>query len=570
MFDHDVWAPVEPTIAGVVWEMVETGDLVVPRINGEPWVEKPPFYYWLAWATSSQGGLWAGTLRLPSALLGLACLGILFLVARRSWGHPVALGTTLVGATSAFLWDVAHRAGSDISVVFSSFLCLGLFARLVAEERRDDDRVAGAATLTLVAALAISFFAKNLLTLLVVLPPIAAFLAQRGEWRRLLVLVAMLSVALPMFVLPWLVAIHREVGWEAVRSVLFDNTLGRFLPIEHWAPRYATGMSDALVAEKESAFFYLPRLLAYPAPWTGIFIVAFVDLVRRRRALTEIERFLLVGAVTMPLALSLSSAKSTDYLVPVLFFDVLIVGAFLDAWRHGGRVLATWEWILVGGTLVAALLAIAISPLVLSVLFGGVAPLLWAPLALAAVGWLARRARRTGVDARWLFDFGLVASAALVAGLAIALPALDREKSYAPFFEEVQPWLVGRRPVTTYRSVMRLPLINYFLRTRVEVLEDVESVVRRLASASPTAAFLPCRSWKAHKARVEAAGSVRVVDARGRGSLCFVANHPDWRPGAPSDGGPAAVRGGDAAVGGAGAPADSGAGDRLNSARGIS
>jgi 4-amino-4-deoxy-L-arabinose transferase-like glycosyltransferase len=91
VFDHDVWAPTEPAVAGVVWEMYAHDDLAVPRINGLPYLEKPPLYYWAAWACCKVGGrISAGLLRLPAVMFGVLCLFLAFWAARARYGAAAA------------------------------------------------------------------------------------------------------------------------------------------------------------------------------------------------------------------------------------------------------------------------------------------------------------------------------------------------------------------------------------------------------------------------------------------------------------------------------------------------
>ena len=52
LFDHDIWSPTEPTVAGIVWNMHAHGELAVPRINEFVYLEKPPPYYWMALGTT--------------------------------------------------------------------------------------------------------------------------------------------------------------------------------------------------------------------------------------------------------------------------------------------------------------------------------------------------------------------------------------------------------------------------------------------------------------------------------------------------------------------------------------
>ena len=44
-FNHGLWRPDEPRVAGTCAEMARTGDYIVPHLNGRPFLEKPPLYY---------------------------------------------------------------------------------------------------------------------------------------------------------------------------------------------------------------------------------------------------------------------------------------------------------------------------------------------------------------------------------------------------------------------------------------------------------------------------------------------------------------------------------------------
>ena len=45
--------PDEPRYARVAVEMHRAGEWVTPTLQGQPWLEKPPLYYWLAGAAFS-------------------------------------------------------------------------------------------------------------------------------------------------------------------------------------------------------------------------------------------------------------------------------------------------------------------------------------------------------------------------------------------------------------------------------------------------------------------------------------------------------------------------------------
>lgn len=525
VFDHSIWAPVEPTIAGVVWNMVEHGHLAVPMVNETPFVEKPPFYYWLAWAVSAvTGRLDAGTIRLPAAIMGLGCLGLIFWLARRIYGSRIACLTTLLGALSLMFWDSAHRAASDISATFFAFVCFALFARGVEDPGASDEDRRQPWDLAFCIVLAASFYAKNVFTFFLVLPPVAVMLLSNRQPRRLTAILTITGGLLVALLLPWIILVYREGGLEQLRIIFFDNTIGRFLSIAEYVPEYSTSMSDALLAEKEPFYFYASRLFAYPLPWTPAVLVAAVDLFRAKGPRTPIERFLVVGFVTIPLALSLSSSKSTDYMIPILFFDFLILARFLAELSSGTRTLAHWERLLLGANVLIGIALIGVFPVILFAVFGGIGTLSLAPPAFLIAWWLTRRLREAPVDDRFVFDFAAVASLAATAGLAIAIPAVDEQKSYEPFFDEVRPIAANRPIVTTFHEISRMPLMNYYLDTHVEVVKNFAPVAARLRGDAPMAAFIRCETADEEKDTLAAIPGIVIIRESRRGQVCFIAN----------------------------------------------
>ncbi|MGI9590320.1 MAG: ArnT family glycosyltransferase, partial [Myxococcota bacterium] len=114
----DLWAPDEPRYAHVAAELfaMERGaqDLVLLRVNGEPYDQKPPLYFWLAALASVPGGRvseWSA--RLPSALAGLATLALTFALGRRLFDARVAAWGTAFLATVFDFAFLARRARLD-------------------------------------------------------------------------------------------------------------------------------------------------------------------------------------------------------------------------------------------------------------------------------------------------------------------------------------------------------------------------------------------------------------------------------------------------------------------------
>src|SRR5262245_56148379 len=75
--------PDEPRYARVAVEMHRAHEWVRPTLQGQPWLEKPPLYYWLAGAAFSALGENETAARLPSAVAAVWMVAVTALVGAR-------------------------------------------------------------------------------------------------------------------------------------------------------------------------------------------------------------------------------------------------------------------------------------------------------------------------------------------------------------------------------------------------------------------------------------------------------------------------------------------------------
>ena len=137
---HDPWKSFDAIAIEIVHQMQNTGDWLVPRIAGEPWIEDPPFYHWVALAFAKSFG-WVmplhGAVRLASGLFVLAALWFIYLAARH-WApeaerRATAGAAALVLAGSIGLIVHAHEAVPDLAALAAT---CAAFVFLSRAERR--------------------------------------------------------------------------------------------------------------------------------------------------------------------------------------------------------------------------------------------------------------------------------------------------------------------------------------------------------------------------------------------------------------------------------------------------
>src|SRR5205085_6299623 len=108
--------PDEGRYVGVAWEMLRSGDWLVPTLDGLPYFHKPPLFYWLTAAALSVTDSTLLAARIAPWIGACLAAASLFLFARR-WGGPrLAAGALLVLVTAPLFYFGAQFANLDMLV----------------------------------------------------------------------------------------------------------------------------------------------------------------------------------------------------------------------------------------------------------------------------------------------------------------------------------------------------------------------------------------------------------------------------------------------------------------------
>jgi 4-amino-4-deoxy-L-arabinose transferase-like glycosyltransferase len=462
----DLWAPDEPRYAQVAEEVRQgAGHRVLLHLDGEPYGQKPPLYFWLAALAGAPGGrVTERAARLPSALAGLAVVAL-----------TLALGTALLGRRSGVLGAallvtlpafarLARRAQLDVLLALLELAALAAYARGAGrpELRRRD--LAG-----LHAALGLAVLCKGPVGALVPLLALAAHRVWEGSPRPLRGLAPPACLLLSLGpALAWLAASAALAPAGFLREAVAENVLGRFF----------LGTSHA-----RPPTYYLRQLPLDFLPWTLLWPAL---IAAGRRVFAEPAsprasawRLLLCWVGAAVAFLSLSSGKRGLYLIPAFpALALLCADAAGELLPDRGRV-PGWERALGFGLVAAALAAAALLPGRLAE-HGLAAPGASAALVAAAALALAlRRAFRRRPRAAFASSIGLVLAAELVAAFLV-LPALDPQKSPRPVAEAAAALAPPGTPVATARPSL-VGALRYYGGRRVRRVESAAELHRFLA-----------------------------------------------------------------------------------------
>lgn len=127
LIGHDPWKPDEGYVFDIVYHIIRTGEWVIPRLAGQPFMEKPPLYYLVAagfarllspWLPLHDGARCASGLFIGLSLLWTA------LAARKLWGVRAGRVAALVLASCIGLVQPAHFMVVDVALLCGFALAL--------------------------------------------------------------------------------------------------------------------------------------------------------------------------------------------------------------------------------------------------------------------------------------------------------------------------------------------------------------------------------------------------------------------------------------------------------------
>lgn len=314
-----LFEPDEGRYAEIPREMLVRGEWVVPYLQGQPYLDKPPLLYWLVMASYRLFGVDDWSARLVPALAMHACILAVYLIGRLS-----------LGERSAF-------RGALLVSLAPGFISMGRLLVL-----------------------------DGLLTLWVTLSVLSAFEAVRGDrfrWRWWLLAavacalgvltkgpVAIVLLAVPLWLHRWLTGRAQPVPWRAlwtfaavvlaiclpwhVALCCREPEFFRYFFWEHNVVRFLTGFDH-----RRPVWFYGPVLLVGLLPGTLLllpflrFLLSGDRGVACRRA-PELGFMLLAGGWCV-LFFSFSGSKLPTYILPSFPPLALAVGYYVanSHWR---------------------------------------------------------------------------------------------------------------------------------------------------------------------------------------------------------------------------------------------
>ena len=294
--------------------MLSGGDWVIPLLNGAPYYDKPPLFYWLTAASFGLLGVSEFAARCVPAGAAFLTVLLTYFFARRAVGQRAGfLAALILALTPAFI-----QCGRFIVLdsVFTLFVAAALFTAYEAVQGR---KFHWGWWLGSAVGCALAVLTKGPAALVLLAPPTAAYAwlnrsparPPRGAW-------AGFAGVLLALVAPWFAAV-----------LVRDPGFARHFIIDHHLQRFFVGKYH-----DQPLWFYLPVLAAGGLPWSllGIPFAAFLACRSRQVGLLRASAlgFFVLWAGWCVLFFSLSRGKLPPYVLPALPALAILFGFYLE------------------------------------------------------------------------------------------------------------------------------------------------------------------------------------------------------------------------------------------------
>lgn len=306
----------EPRYARIAQEMQERGAWITPTLEGKPWLEKPPLYYWLTIPFYATPAARETVARIGPAICTLVAALTIFWLGTMLGNRLAGLLGGVILLTNLGFIGFGRSASTDMPFTCCLTLSMAIFAAAI-------ERDIGLKVLAAYAFLGLAVLGKGPVALILAVGVGGLFWLvseRRGILRRWMIFRGLLITA--TISVPWFWLAFQQNGWTFIATFFINHNLARFVTDIHH--------------HSQPFFYYLPVLLVLFFPWSGWLVLLMgqspLRELRRWREWNPDMVFLACWFLLPILFFSLSDSKLAGYILPSFPPLALILGMRISRW----------------------------------------------------------------------------------------------------------------------------------------------------------------------------------------------------------------------------------------------
>ncbi len=305
-----LWDLDEGLYAEIARGMHETGNYLTPHFDNEPNFDKPPLTYWTTALFYKMLGVSEFSARMSSAVFGILCVFIVYLLARKIANKRAGLVSALILASN-FMFFFASRIGlTDTSLVF--FITAGLYWFYIAFT---EDRPIY--YLPFWISLALGTMVKGPIAVIIPGTVIALYTREKvfRELKKIQFYIGLLLYF--AIVMPWHIAMWNLYGSHFLQSYLVIQMFSWY--------------AQSFQAHGGPLYYYIPVIALGFLPWSPYLPAAFKRAYLKWRKGNDGYSFLLIWAIVVFIPFSIAQTKLPGYMLPMFPAMSILVGLWWNS-----------------------------------------------------------------------------------------------------------------------------------------------------------------------------------------------------------------------------------------------
>jgi hypothetical protein len=327
--------------ARIAEEMNQAGSWITPVLQGFPWLEKPPLYYWMTILSYKLFGVSEASARMGPAVCALLAAASILWLGARLWSLRAGLLGGLITLTAIGFCGYGRSASPDMPITACFTIAFALLAAAVLNGDMAIWKVWCAYVL-----LGLGVLAKGPVAIVLGAGILILFwtLDEKGGSLKNLHFLSGSFIALAV-ALPWHLLVFKETGFTFISSYLINHNLARYVTEVHH--------------HEQTFLYFVPVMLGLLFPWTG-WLPALIPR-RPRLRIPDLHTWdrstLFLGCwVLFPfLFFSFSTSKLPGYILPSLPPLALLLGRKLADLVETAQMPRSTTWFYLAFMLVLAI-----------------------------------------------------------------------------------------------------------------------------------------------------------------------------------------------------------------------
>lgn len=295
--------------------LIGSGDWSILMLNGVPFTEKPPLYFWLTAFSIKYLGFNEFAVRFPTALLATFCTFFTYYVGKTIISRKFGMYSALILLSTVFFLMLSHVAILDMT--FTVFLTSAIYCGLLTSFCKDEHKKLY--WLGFYVSMGLAFLAKGLLAFVIPVGVIGLYRLITRDVKEIFRPVNIIPgiIVFLAIILPWHIHMYQVYGYRFIYDYFILHHFERLV-------------NAAELGKTRPFLYFVPVFLVGFLPWSVPFVIFLVKKAKRlfRRIYTKTlvytfdsneSKLMLFAAIYFVLVFmlfSVASGKLPTYILP--------------------------------------------------------------------------------------------------------------------------------------------------------------------------------------------------------------------------------------------------------------